>query len=381
MSVVNTNVSASLAQAALAKNERALGTAMEQLSTGSKINSASDDAAGLAMAAKFTAQIKGLDMAVKNANDAVSMISTAEGALDEVAGMLQRMRELAVQSSNGTVTAEDRGYMNTEYQALDDEITRVLDNTQWNGENVLDGTAGAGGINGSGSSVVFQVSADYDSGSPIAGHAGISPGSFTNTDALATELNDANGGGSTDWALSKIGTASVTANTTLVANQTYEFTSGSSTITFVMPNDASTVEIGEHLAPQAAVAAGTASDTISVDFGDMKTTLSTGASDVRSSAVSSQATANSAIGLLDEGIKAVNTQRATFGAASNRLEHAVDNMTNIQNNAEASRSRIEDTDYAETTSELAKAQIIAQAGTAMLAQANQSSQSVLSLLR
>ena len=379
MSVVNTNVSASLAQAALAKNERALGTAMEQLSTGSKINSASDDAAGLAMAAKFTAQIKGLDMAVKNANDAVSMISTAEGALDEVAGMLQRMRELAVQSSNGTVTAEDRGYMNTEYQALDDEITRVLDNTQWNGENVLDGTAGAGGINGSGSSVVFQVSADYDSGSPIAGHAGISPGSFTNTDALATELNDANGGGSTDWALSKIGTASVTANTTLVANQTYEFTSGSSTITFVMPNDASTVEIGEHLAPQAAVAAGTASDTISVDFGDYANGSEITA--VNGSDVNTQATANTAIGLLDTAIDTINSQRATFGSSMNRLEYAVDNMTNIANNAEASRSRIMDTNYAETTSELAKAQIIAQAGTAMLAQANQSSQSVLSLLR
>jgi flagellin len=356
---------------------------MEQLSTGSKINSASDDAAGLAMAAKFTAQIKGLDMAVKNANDAVSMISTAEGALDEVASMLQRMRELAVQSSNGTVTAEDRGYMDTEYQALDDEITRVLDNTQWNGENVLDGTAGAGGVNGSGSSVVFQVSADYDTGAAVSGHAGIAPGQYTNTNALATELNDANGGGSTNWALSKIGTAAVTANTALVANQTYEFTSasGTDTITFVMPNHASNVAIGEHLAPQAAVAAGTASDTISVDFGDMKTTLSSGASDVRTSAVGSQSNASSAIGILDEGIKAVNTQRATFGAASNRLEHAVDNMTNIKNNAEASRSRIEDTDYAETTSELAKAQIIAQAGTAMLAQANQSAQSVLSLLR
>ena len=377
MSVVNTNVSASLAQAALAKNERALGTAMEQLSTGSKINSASDDAAGLAMAAKFTAQIKGLDMAVKNANDAVSMISTAEGALDEVAGMLQRMRELAVQSSNGTVTAEDRGYMNTEYQALDDEITRVLDNTQWNGENVLDGTAGAGGINGSGSSVVFQVSADYDSGSPIAGHAGISPGSFTNTDALATELNDANGGGSTDWALSKIGTASVTANTTLVANQTYEFTSGSSTITFVMPNDASTVEIGEHLAPQAAVAAGTASDTITVDFGNLVTdTLAVSRSDV-----DTQTNASSAIGTLDTVIEKINKQRATFGSVENRLEHAVDNMTSIRNAAEASRSRIEDTNYAETTSELAKAQIIQQAGTAMLAQANQLPQSVLSLLK
>ena len=318
-------------------------------------------------------------MAVKNANDAVSMISTAEGALDEVAGMLQRMRELAVQSSNGTVTAEDRGYMNTEYQALDDEITRVLDNTQWNGENVLDGTAGAGGINGSGSSVVFQVSADYDSGDPIAGHAGISPGSFTNTDALATELNDANGGGSTDWALSKIGTASVTANTTLVANQTYEFTSGSSTITFVMPNDASTVAIGEHLAPQAAVAAGTASDTISVDFGDYANGSEITA--VNGSDVNTQATANTAIGLLDTAIDTINSQRATFGSSMNRLEYAVDNMTNIANNAEASRSRIMDTNYAETTSELAKAQIIAQAGTAMLAQANQSSQSVLSLLR
>ena len=379
MSVVNTNVSASLAQAALAKNERALGTAMEQLSTGSKINSASDDAAGLAMAAKFTAQIKGLDMAVKNANDAVSMISTAEGALDEVTNMLQRMRELAVQSSNGTVTAEDRGYLDAEYQALDTEITRVANNTQWNGENILDGTAGAGGINGSGSSVVFQVSADYDSGSPIAGHAGISPGSFTNTDALATELNDANGGGSTDWALSKIGTASVTANTTLVANQTYEFTSGSSTITFVMPNDASTVEIGEHLAPQAAVAAGTASDTISVDFGDYANGSEITA--VNGSDVNTQATANTAIGLLDTAIDTINSQRATFGSSMNRLEYAVDNMTNIANNAEASRSRIMDTNYAETTSELAKAQIIAQAGTAMLAQANQSSQSVLSLLR
>ena len=285
MSVVNTNVSASLAQAALAKNERALGTAMEQLSTGSKVNSASDDAAGLAMAAKFTAQIKGLDMAVKNANDAVSMISTAEGALDEVASMLQRMRELAVQGSNGTVTAEDRDYMDLEYQALDAEIARIANNTQWNGENILDGTAGNGGAV-TGSSVTFQVSANYTAGTP-------------------------------------------------------------------------------------------SNDVITVDFGNLSTSMSS----VASSDVQDQTNSNNAIATLDTAIQAVNTQRATFGAASNRLEHAVDNMTNIQNNAEASRSRIEDTDYAETTSELAKAQIIAQAGTAMLAQANQSPQSVLSLLR
>jgi flagellin len=351
---------------------------MEQLSTGSKINSASDDAAGLAMAAKFTAQIKGLDMAVKNANDAVSMISTAEGALDEVGTMLQRMRELAVQSSNGTVTAEDRDYMDLEYQALDAEITRIANNTQWNGENVLDGKAGKSGVNGaSSSSVTFQVSANYSAGASVAGHAGIAPGTYSDIESLEDALNAAGSGGATDWAVSKVGTAAHTTNTTaLVADQTYYFKSGTSEISFVMPH-ATEVAIGSELAPQAAVTAGTASDVITVDFGDLATDMTA----VTSSDVDTQSTANSAIDLLDTAIEKVNKQRATFGSAANRLEHAVDNMTNIQNNAEGSRSRIEDTDYAETTSELAKAQIIAQAGTAMLAQANQSSQSVLSLLR
>ena len=276
MTVVNTNVSASLSQAALARNERALSSSMERLSTGSKINSAADDAAGLAMASKFTSQIKGLDMAVKNANDGISMISTAEGALEEVGNMLQRMRELAVQSSNGTMTSDDRTYLDKEYQQLDKEIDRIEKNTQWNGTVVLDGTVGTSGT------VTFQVSANFSSGG---------------------------------------------------------------------------------------------SDVITVDFGKLATdTASLG--DVKT-----MAKANTAIGALDTAIKAVNEQRATFGAASNRLEHSVDNMTNISVNAEASRSRIEDTDYAKTTSELARAQIIQQAGTAMLAQANQSSQSVLSLLR
>ena len=281
MAVVNTNVSASLSQAALARNERALGSAMEKLSTGSKINSAADDAAGLAMASKFTSQIKGLDMAVKNANDGISMISTAEGALNEVGNMLQRMRELAVQSSNGTMTGDDRTYMDKEYQQLDKEIDRIEKNTQWNGTNVLDGTVGSSGT------VTFQVSANFTAGS----------------------------GGATS------------------------------------------------------------NDVVQVDFGNLATDT-TSLGDVKT-----MDNANTAVGALDTAIKAVNEQRATFGAASNRLEHAVDNLTNVKVNAEASRSRIEDTDYAKTTSELAKAQIIQQAGTAMLAQANQSAQSVLSLLR
>ena len=288
MAVVNTNVSASLAQSALMRNERALGSAMEQLSTGSKINSASDDAAGLAMAAKFTSQINGLDMAVKNANDGIAMISTAEGALDEVTTMLQRMRELAVQSSNGTMTSDDRSYMDKEYQALNSEIDRIEQNTTWNGVKILSGNAGQGASGSETSTVNFQVSANYTAGT---------------------------GGAASN-------------------------------------------------------------DIIAVDFGTLTTATTAALSDV-----TTQAKAQGAVDKLDTAIKGVNNQRAAFGAASNRLTHSVDNLSNVRVNAEASRSRIEDTDYAQTTSELAKAQIIAQAGTAMLAQANQSSQSVLSLLR
>ena len=143
MSVVNTNVGASIAQAALGKNERALGTAMEQLSTGKKINSAGDNAAGLAISSRMTSQIRGLGAAISNANDAVSMVSTAEGALDEITAMMQRMRELAVQAGTGTTSAADRTYMNSEFVALREEIDRIADNTQWNGQNILDGSAGA----------------------------------------------------------------------------------------------------------------------------------------------------------------------------------------------------------------------------------------------
>ena len=395
MSVVNTNVSASLAQAALAKNERALGTAMEQLSTGSKINSASDDAAGLAMASKFTAQIKGLDMAVKNASDAISMISTAEGALDEVGTMLQRMRELAVQSSNGTVTAEDRDYMDLEYQALDAEITRIANNTQWNGENVLDGKAGAGGINGASSSkVTFQISANFTAGTSTTtgnktAHNGIAAATYANVDALEAALNATTP--AADFEITSVGGTAVTNATTagtaaLTASTAYVFTStsGGDTVTFTSAaSTPGTVTSTEAVAAQAAVAGTTtttaSNDVITVDFGDFASGSAITA--VNGSDVDTQTNANSAIASLDTAIDTINNQRATFGAAMNRMEHAVDNMTNIQNNAEASRSRIEDTDYAETTSELAKAQIIAQAGTAMLAQANQSSQSVLSLLR
>ena len=164
MIVVNTNVNASIAQAALARNERALGTAMEQLSTGRKISSAADDASGLAISARMTSQIRGLDQAVRNANDAVSMVNTAEGALDEITDMLQRIRELAVQSGTGTTSSNDRVYIDAEFDHLIAEIERVSANTQWNGRNILNGAAGGAAT---ASSVSFQVGMDPSQTIPV----------------------------------------------------------------------------------------------------------------------------------------------------------------------------------------------------------------------
>ena len=290
MAVVNTNISASIAQAALARNERELTAAMEQLSTGKKINSASDNAAGLAITTRMTSQIRGLDQAVRNAYDAVSMVQTAEGALDEITAMLQRMRELAIQSGTGTTDAVDRSYLNQEYVALRAEIDRIADNTEWNGRAILDGNAGASaGASGYLSTVTFQVGAGENQ--TIA----INFGNFTDS----------------------IGTMSTLASTRLSA----------------------------------------------------------------ASIASAVAVASNAITSLDTAMTAVSNQRASFGAVNNRLIHAVDNLTNISTNAAQTRSRIMDTDYAAATSELARTQIIQQAGTAMLAQANQLPGSVLQLLQ
>ena len=296
MAVVNTNANASIAQNALARNERAMNTAMERLSTGQRINSASDDAAGLAIGSRMTSQIRGLETGIRNAADAISMISTADGALIEVTNMLQRMRELALQASNGTTTEADRNYLNAEYQNLVSEIERIAVNTQWNGRAILDGSANATGD----STVAFQVGAN--GGQTIAVNFG--------------NISQDSGSGATVF-------------------ETFE-TSG-------------TMTAGAFISAQTTASAIT--------------------------------TATSAVTAIDSAITAVNSQRATFGAAMNQLTYAVDNLSNVRVNAEASRSRIMDADYAVETSELARTQIIAQAGTAMLAQANQLPQTVLSLLQ
>jgi flagellin len=275
MSVINTNVKSMVAQNAMTVNNRTLGKAMEQLSTGKRINSAADDAAGLAISSRMTSQIKALDQSVRNANDGISMLQTAEGATKEITNMLQRMRELSVQAANDSYSTTDRTAIAGEMTQLTDEVTRIASNTQWNGMSILSGGA-------SFSTMTFQVGTEGDSTSAI-----------------------------------------------------------------------------------------------TVGFSAM----SAGALTISALSVSTSAQAQASIELLDTAITAVDTFRSGLGARINRLTSAADNLANVALNTAASRSQIEDTDYAQTTTELAKSQIIQQAATAMLAQANQAPQSVLSLLR
>jgi flagellin len=289
MSVINTNVNSLVAQNAVTTNARSLSKAMEQLSTGKRINGSKDDAAGLSISQIMSSQIRGLNQAVRNANDGISLLQTADGAMIEQSGMLQRMRELAVQAASDTVTPDQKDYLNKEFQQLKLEINRVGTSTQWNGKDLLAGTGGSAG-NGA---YTFQVGANANQSFSV---------TIGETTATATGIYK-------DIELSKI----------------YDSTS-----------DASKLATTE---------------------------------------------ANLAITKIDLALKAANDQRANIGAGINRLTYAAENLSNISMNTAASRSRIEDTDYAQASTELARTQIIQQAATAMLAQANQSPQSVLALLK
>jgi len=579
MTVINTNVNAVLAQNSLVKNERAMSSAMEQLSTGKRINSAADDAAGMAIASKMTAQIRGLDQAGRNINDAVAMIQTAEGATGEITNMLQRMRELAVQASSGTYTTEDKANIELEFQALLVGIDNIADTTQWNGRNVLDG---------SGSATVFQIGANdgqlltvdlgnLNTDAYVAGSAGssviatsakgvaamtsvevgsvtVAVSGLTSTAGLVTALN-----ADSTFSASYLATES-TANTgvtiteksgaytatgpTVTLNGAATAVAGSSLLTISddEANSLTSVAAGGVNVNSAALAAATnvagvaaalnadtnfaaaytatagtgtltITELVGTDAGPTVTTTSTaaytstgtpgagdgaavlqsntmtisdaeaqtlltldftansggasGAVDVSGAAnvaavatllnadtnftaaftattgtgtlvITEKAgtTANSGTGIvavvtsttayndstsvitagtaptsattatgvvsvlglgsdisgltsttasvlatLDTALEAISTQNATNGAAINQLEYTADSLANVSLNTQASRSRIEDADYAKATTELARTQIIQQAGTAMLAQANQQSQGVLALLQ
>jgi len=376
MTVINTNTSAILTANALSKNERAMSQTMERLSTGSRINSASDDAAGLAIASKMTSQINGLNMAIRNANDGISMVQSADGALVEVSSMFQRMRELAVQSSSDTNSSTDRSALNLEFKALQSEVQRISGNTQFNGMNILDDTVGTTG------SVAFQVganasqtiTADFgnigkDGSISVSTSSttvqGVVVGTLADGDILTFKITNTNG--STDRyiqftvdtadAVIANGTATTSMLTASDGTNTYTLAGTSTGGTLTMTSDNATLAVQE--ANLSRGISGTAANN------DILT--KTGAS--------------AAITAMTTAIASIDTQRATLGSYVNRLEYASDNLANVSQNASASRSRIQDADYAAETTELARTQIIQQAGTAMLSQANQQAQSVLALLK
>ena len=285
MTVINTNIRAVMVQNALKANDRTLTSSMQQLSSGKRINSAKDDAAGLAISSRMTQEIQALDQASRNANDAISLIQTAEGSTAEITSMLQRMRELAIQSVNDTNSNDQRGLLDGEFQQLKQQIEQVAQNTQWNGFAILDGSCGTSGV------LSFQV------GSGAA-------------QTLAIELGDFS-------------------------------------------------------------ASGGIVDAVTSDYAETTPTITIG----------SAAEATASLGFLDSAMTALNAKRANMGAVMNRLQHVIDNLINVSSNTTQSRSTIEDADYAKVSSSLARAQIIQQAATAVLAQANTSQQTVLKLLQ
>jgi len=407
MATINTNMSANIASNAMTRNERSMSSTMERLSTGIRINSAKDDAAGLAISSKMTSQINGLNQAVRNANDAISMIQVAEGAMKEVTNMFQRMRELAVQSISDSNTSADRTALNNEYKQLSQEVQRVAENTQWNGTNILDGARTQTTFQiGANASQTIQVNfgdlADNDialSSNTIvtgSGAPGTSTMVFTGTfaagDTISYKVDDTNYGhlvltAADATALNDGGTSNTTNHSTLAKSllpNTFAETSTTTPTLGSTENQASDAALASAVITAAKTIKFTSAanlDSSSV-FKVSDVTVSRGSHAlVQGTDIKSSAGAAASLGRLSEALDSVNSTRAGLGASMSRLEYASDNLQNVSQNTASARSRVMDADYASETTELARTQIIQQAATAMLAQANQSQQAVLSLLR
>ena len=393
MSVINSNISALTAQSALAANSRSQTTAMQQLSTGLRINGAKDDAAGLAIAAKMTSQIRGLDQAVRNANDGISLLQTADGSLTAVSDMLQRMREISVQASSDSNVSADRTALNNEFTQLRTEINRVASNTQWNGMNILDKS-----INSSTGLLKFQVGANAGQTIELTlGNYQTNSATQGTTAVVATTANGTGPGHATPAAQ----VSTITIAGTPALGDVISVSVGDKSFVHKVVAGAATVQTVTEIAAAIQTGLGGASGItgvgITLSSGVMTFTASSTAagsntfsigtsqagllSAVRTSDITTQTGANSAVGAVDATIAQVSSGRSEIGATINRLTYAAENLTNVSTNTSASRSRVQDTDFAKASTALARTQIIAQAATAMLAQANQSQQSVLALLK
>lgn len=391
---INTNLAANNTYRNLNSTQNQLSSSLEKLSSGLRINRAADDAAGLAISEGLKSQVGGLTVAARNAQDGVSVVQTAEGGLTETQSILQRMRDLAVQAGNDSNNTDSRKAITTEASALTDELTRIAGSTNFNGINLLDGSAGGGS-----GKLAFQVGANGDAASQITVDL-----SGANVASIATTL--ASGTTATGGTTYTVDTTALTSGASsfsstkggVTTSITTAALSGSGTGgSFVsvdeyakaLTNDASFSSKYSVSVDKDANGAGTGITVTAKDGGTVAvaapTTAGTGAGSAAAATVGikfdTAAHAQAAITAIDAQITAVSTARAGIGAVQNRFDHAI-NVTNVsQENLTAAQSRITDTDMAQEMVKYTRANILSQAGTAMLAQANQSTQGVLSLLR
>ena len=384
--VINTNVMSLNAQRNLSTSGGALATALQRLSSGLRINSAKDDAAGLAIAERFTTQIRGLNQAARNANDGISLAQTGEGALAEITNNLQRIRELAVQAANSTNSASDREALNQEVEQRLAEIERVASQTSFNGQKILDGSFGTAAFQvGANAGETINIGLNTSMKKDAIGQVAITTGTVdvtdpdndpTTDDAVSADaplsiIDDdftiAVGDGDAvqltgdyesvqdlvDAINSKVAGASA-----WIDSDNHVVIASSEDQTIVTANDAATL------------LAGVATTTVAADT-DFLTAVS----------VETAGDANETIMRVDSALTSVSSLRSTLGAIQNRFESTITNLTTAAENLTASRSRIQDADFAQETAALTRAQILQQAGTAILAQANAVPQNVLSLLR
>jgi flagellin len=381
MQVINTNTASLNAQRNLSTSGSSLATSLQRLSSGLRINSAKDDAAGLAISERFTSQIRGVNQAARNANDGISLAQTAEGALAEVGNNLQRIRELAVQASNGTNNQTDRDALNAEVTQLKAEIQRVSEQTSFNGTKLLDGSFTA---------VAFQVGANAGETISISSIANTQTAAIGGTYTRTTGSFNATGltGFATAIAAGgvllngvDIGAIGSAANAQERAGQLVEAINRVSAQSGVGASyDATTGDV-TLVSNAAVVTTGTTNSATVAGIANAFTGTSATSTGITSVNVSSFTDAQLALGQLENALTAGNSSRAELGAIQNRFTSVVTNLQTSSENLAASRSRIRDADYAKETAELTRGQILQQAGTAMLAQANQLPQNVLSLLR
>lgn len=372
---VNTNVTALNAQRNLNKTNNALNVSIQRLSTGSRINSAKDDAAGLQISNRLTSQINGLDVAAKNANDGISIAQTAEGAMQESTNIMQTMREKALQSANGTNSADDRAAIQKEVSALSTELDRIANTTSFGGQKLLDGSFGSRALQvGSEAGETINLSLNSTKASDLKGQVAattISASSMVSGTLASAQFKDLKIKGSKGDEITITGADLKKANEEGGFGKVAEMInkkSGDTGVTAVADGDKlsliSTGDIKTTIAKATAVSASAKATSMDMASVDMSTQLG----------------ANKALLVIDSSLKQIDGQRADLGALQNRLSSTISNLENISENSAAGRSRIMDVDFAKETTNMTKQQILQQAGGAMLAQAKALPQAALSLL-